>query len=295
MVRAFVTLVLLCLNLALWGTLIFLGGIVKLAVPPRFRTPLILLFASFAERWVVGNNLIFDRMLPTVWDIEGVSGLRHDGRYLVLANHLSWVDIVAVLRTFQGRTPFIRFFMKSGLIWFPIAGQACWALEFPFMKRHSAAYLEKHPEKRGEDLETTRRVCHRYRKVPVTILNYVEGTRFSRRKHEQQQSPYRYLLRPRTGGVSFVLASMKGELDGVLDVTIAYPGQDVTMLQFLSGRVPRIAVRVRPLDVPAEFFDEAVTERGAVRDRFKQWIDQLWSSKDELIAQLVKQLSSDAA
>jgi 1-acyl-sn-glycerol-3-phosphate acyltransferase len=295
MLRALVTVILLCVNLAFWGTLIFLGGIVKLAIPPRRRTGIILLLASFAERWVAGNNRIFDLMLPTQWEITVPPDLRHDGHYFLIANHMSWVDIVAVLRAFQGRAPFIRFFMKSQLIWFPIAGQACWALEFPFMKRHSREYLEKYPEKRGEDLETTRRLCRRYRKVPVTILNYAEGTRFSKEKHAQQASPFRYLLRPRSGGISFVLASMNEQLDGVMDVTIAYPAHDVTMLQFLTGRVPRIAVEVRPLDVPAEFFGPEVTERGEVRDRFKQWLDQLWKSKDERIAQLLERLSTSSA
>ena len=141
---------------------------------------------------MAGNNRIFDLLLPTKWDIAGIGeDVRPDGHYLIISNHVSWVDIFVLFRAFQGRAPFIRFFLKHQLIWFPIVGQGCWALEFPFMHRHTPEYLEKHPEKRGKDLETTRRACQRYRNFPVAIANFVEGTRFTHAKREQQQSPYR--------------------------------------------------------------------------------------------------------
>jgi 1-acyl-sn-glycerol-3-phosphate acyltransferase len=291
MLRAILTSLLYWLNLMLWGTLVFLGGLVRLLIPPRRRRGIILVLAAIADRWVAGNDRITDTMLPTKWEIEEVPGLKRDGRYLVLANHISWLDILVIFRAFHGKTAFVRFFLKSELLWFPILGQACWGLEFPFMKRHSPEYLAKHPEKRGEDLETTRRAARRYAKIPVTILNFVEGTRFSEKKRDAQQSPYRHLLRPRAGGVSFTLASMGENLDGVIDVTIAYPGHQLTMWDFLCGRVPRVVVKARRVEVPAEFFDKAVTEPGPIRDRFKEWLDRLWKEKDALIEQSVAEVS----
>ena len=50
---------------------------------------------------------------------------------------------------------------------------------------------------RGQDLETTRRACAKYRNQPALILNFLEGTRFTAAKHEQQASPYVHLLRPK--------------------------------------------------------------------------------------------------
>lgn len=287
MLRALVLLVFLPLNLALWGTLVFLAGLVKLLTIGRARRKVILAAAWFGERWVATNNRMFDRMLDTRWDIRGMEGVRHDAHTLVISNHVSWVDIFAVLRAFHGRAPLIRFFLKHTLIWAPVAGQAAWALEFPFMRRHSPEYLAQHPEKRGQDLETTRRACARYRDLPLPILNYVEGTRFTRDKHDEQQSPYRYLLRPRVGGIAFVVASLADQLDAIYDVTLVYPRRDVTMWDFISNRLPWIIVQGRRLDVPAEFRTAAITEPGEARDRFKEWVGEIWKEKDALIGQIL--------
>lgn len=293
MLRAAATVLLLIGNLALIGTPILLAGLVKRLLPSgRLRAKVTIRFANLAKRWVANNDRIFDTMLPTTWDIEGVETGNHSGRYLMVSNHASWIDIIAIYRAFHDDYPFIRFFMKSQLLWFPILGQACWALDFPFMKRHTPEFLAKHPEKRGEDLETTRKACRKYRHIPVAILNFLEGTRFSEKKRREQGSPYRHLLRPRSGGISFVLASLGEQLDGIYDVTLAYPGRDVNMLDFLLGKTPRVVVRVRRVEVPAEFFDAAVTERGEVRDRFKRWLEQLWRDKDELLERLHSQFSA---
>ncbi|HEX8172881.1 MAG TPA: acyltransferase [Thermoanaerobaculia bacterium] len=288
MLRGLSITLMLLVNLLLWGTPVLLGGVVKFFTFGPIRRKVIVFLTSLGDRWAAGNDRIFDSMLSTRWEIAGVDGLRRDGRYLIVSNHVSWVDIFAVFRAFHGRTPFIRFFLKQELIWFPIVGQACWALDFPFMRRYTPEYLERHPEKRGTDLETTRIACRRYRKIPVTILNYVEGTRFSRDKHEDQQSPYRYLLRPRPGGVSFVLASLGEQLDGVIDVTIVYPKHDVTMWSFVTNRVPRIVVDARLLDVPPEFFSPAITEAGQARERFKVWLEEVWREKDARIARMLE-------
>jgi 1-acyl-sn-glycerol-3-phosphate acyltransferase len=290
MLRGLATSVLLTLNITFWGSVVFLFGLVKVLMPTKpTRTRAVLFLAWLAEHWVAGNDWIYDTFLPTKWEITGVEGLRHDGRYLVMSNHISWVDIIVLFRIFHRRTALLRFFLKSELIWAPFVGQAAWALEFPFMRRHSPEYLARHPEKRAQDLDTARRLCRRYRFIPVTILNFVEGTRFNREKHAEQGAPYRHLLRPRAGGISFALASLGEYLDGMLDVTIAYPRHDITFWEFVTGRADCIRVHVRKIDVPPEFFTSAVTEPGPVRDRFKIWLDQIWREKDELLDSMLAQ------
>jgi 1-acyl-sn-glycerol-3-phosphate acyltransferase len=289
MIRGVLTSFLLTVNCVFWGSLIIGLGLVKLGIQwiaprSRIRTRVILALAWLGDHWVAGNNRIFDSMLPTVWDVEGIDErIEINGRYLIISNHRSWVDILALQRTFAGRAPFLRFFLKKELIFFPVVGQGCWALEFPFMKRYTPEYLTAHPEKRGTDLVTTRKACARYRHFPVSILNFVEGSRFDLRKKAQQGSPYRHLLRPRSGGIGFVLASMGELLQATLDVTIAYPGVEIDMWKFVCGKVPRVAVRVRRLEVPLEFFEGAITEPGPARDRFKEWVDEVWRTKDLLL------------
>jgi 1-acyl-sn-glycerol-3-phosphate acyltransferase len=285
--RALLIIILLTLNLSIWGTLVFLGGIVKLLTFGPVRRQIIRALPRLGEQWVRGNDWIFDSLLSTRWETRGFEDLRRDGRYLVISNHVSWIDIFALFRVFLDRGPFIRFFLKQQLIWFPIAGQACWALGFPFMRRYSPEYLKQHPEKRGRDLETTRIACRRFRHVPVSILNFVEGTRFSREKHEDQQSPYRYLLRPRIGGIGFVLASLADQLDGMYDVTLVFPRRDVTMWDFITNRVEWVKIEGRRLDVPPEFQRAEVTEPGEARERFKAWVESIWREKDESIARIL--------
>lgn len=53
------------------------------------------------------------------------------------------------------------------------------------MKRYSRAYLLRHPERRGKDVETTRRSCEKFRRHPTTIVNFVEGSRFTQEKHQK--------------------------------------------------------------------------------------------------------------
>lgn len=283
MLRALAIILLLIVNLLVWGTPVFLGGIVKLLTFGRLRRQVNRRLPWLGEQWVKGNNLIFDAFLTTQWDVAGVDGLRRDGHYLVISNHVCWIDIFALFRVFSGKTPLIRFFLKQRLIWFPIVGQACWALSFPFMRRYTPDYLAQHPEKRGRDLETTRKACRLYRHIPVTIVNFCEGTRFSREKHEEQDSPYRHLLRPRVGGVGFVLASLGEQLDAMVDVTLIYDSEDVTMWDFVTNRVRRVAVRARKLEIPPDVLGPGITEPGPARDRFKAWIEQRWSEKDALI------------
>jgi len=279
--RGAVTVVFLLGNLALWGVPISLLGIVKRLLPGgRIRQSVTRILVFLADKWVGGNDRIFAARLDTKWDIEGIESLDANGHYLIMSNHVSWVDIVALQHAFRHHVAFLRFFLKQELIWFPIIGQACWAVDFPFMKRYSAEYLEKHPEKRGTDLETTRRACAKYRFIPFAMLNFLEGTRFTKAKHAEQKSPYRHLLRPRTGGVAFVIASLGDQLDAVIDVTLAYPRGDVTMWEFLTNRVPRITIRAKRLEVSPEFKTAAITEPGPAREHFKSWLQSVWTAKD---------------
>ncbi len=290
MVRGLITTLLLFFNLLVFGIPVLIVGLVKFAVhmtAPRsaLRTRVIQTMGKIAQQWVATNSRIFDLMLPTRWEVAGLpESLRADGRYLIISNHVSWVDIFVIFRAFHRRAAFVRFFLKRRLLAFPIVGQACWALEFPFMRRYSADFLLRHPEKRGRDLETTRKACQRYRHIPVAILTFLEGTRYSEEKRVDQDSPYRRLLRPKVGAVAFVLASLGDQLDAMIDVTLAYPGGDATFWQFVSGHVDTIAVRVKRIEIPPEFFTAAITEPGPARERFKAWIESIWREKDRVLS-----------
>jgi 1-acyl-sn-glycerol-3-phosphate acyltransferase len=280
--RGVTLITLFTLNLFFWGTPLILISLLKFLVPtPQLRGRIVKGLVWLAERWSYCNSALMKFFLPTQWSIDG--DIPHDrlGHFLLMSNHRSWVDIIAIYHLFNGRIPFIRFFLKRELLWMPVVGLACWAIDFPFMKRYSPEFLEKHPEKRGEDLETTRRACRRYRHMPVTVLNFLEGTRMTETKRCDEESPYRHLLRPRVGGIAYVFATLGDQLDGIYDITLAYPGEEITFWHWASGQVPRIAVRIRRVEVPNEFFSAAATEPGPARDALKRWLDALWREKDE--------------
>ena len=160
----------------------------------------------------------------TRWDVQGTESLEPSQWYLVLSNHQSWTDIVVLQRIFHRKIPFLKFFIKKELFWLPLLGQAWWALDFPFIKRYSKAKLQRKPHLRGKDLEITRRACKRFQQLPISIMNFVEGTRFTIQKHRQQQSPYTHLLRPKAGGIAAVLGDDDSIQSHIQDTFVAGAG-----------------------------------------------------------------------
>lgn len=154
------------------------------------------------------------------------------------------------------------------------------------MKRYSRAFLEKNPHLKGKDIEITRKACEKFKTLPVSVMNFVEGTRFSPEKHARQQSPFKTLLKPRAGGIAFVLASMGEQLHRILDVTIAYPGGEKGFWSFLCGRVHEIRVRVRCLPVTTDLFGDYSGNREFSK-RFQDWLNALWSEKDQCLQSML--------
>jgi 1-acyl-sn-glycerol-3-phosphate acyltransferase len=268
-------------------TPLLLLALLKWLVPvPGFRRACAGLLVRLAENWIAFNSALIAAFTRTRFEVSGLQGLRPDGHYLVLANHLSWVDIVVLQKVLNRRMPFLRFFLKSELIWVPLLGLAWWALDFPFMKRYSRKVLSRRPELAGKDVIATRRACEKFKGIPVSIMNFVEGTRFTPEKHARQGSPYQYLLKPKAGGVAFVLDAMGSALHSVVDVTIAYAGGTPTMLDLVSGRIPRVIVDVRERAIPAELLDSDYEHDSASRVRFQRWINSIWADKDQLLTQL---------
>ena len=287
LIRLPLVMLLLALNIVLHVLPLLALTLIKLIVPIRvIRLACSRWLVAIAESWIATNNAMFRVFTRIRWQVEGLEGLRRDGNYLVLCNHQSWVDIAVLQKIFNRRIPFLRFFLKSQLIWVPLLGPAWWALDFPFMKRYSGATLLRHPELQGKDMEATRRACEKFRHTPVSIMNFVEGTRFTPAKHAAQPPKYRYLLRPKAGGVAFVLDAMGDALHAILDVTIVYPGGPCSIMDLLANRVPAVCVQVCELPISAELRD-STDASNALRGHVKAWVNRLWSEKDAQIARML--------
>jgi 1-acyl-sn-glycerol-3-phosphate acyltransferase len=285
-IRVPMVMLLLALNIVVHVTPLFVLTLFKVIVPIRgIRLALSRGLVLIAESWIAVNSAMFEWFTKTRWQLEGLNNLRYDGNYLVLCNHQSWVDIPVLQKIFNRRIPFLRFFLKSQLIWVPLLGPAWWALDFPFMKRYSKETLAAHPELQGKDMEATRRACEKFRHMPVSVMNFVEGTRFTPAKHDKQKSSYDYLLRPKAGGVAFVLDAMGDALNAMLDVTIVYPNGPYTMMDLIAGRISEIRVHVRELPITADLRGGYETD-AAFRDSFQMWVNTLWADKDAQIARM---------
>jgi 1-acyl-sn-glycerol-3-phosphate acyltransferase len=277
------------LNILLWVPLLLLVSLIKLLLPFKpvrlWIDPVLL---RIAEHWIAGNSAWMRLTQRMNWEVTGIEDLTPRQWYLVVCNHQSWVDILVLQYVLNRRIPLLKFFLKKQLIWVPIMGLAWWALEFPFMRRHSEAYLKQHPEARGKDAATTRAACEKYALVPTSVMNFLEGTRCTPAKQLRQQSPYQHLLKPKAGGVTLALDAMGEKFGAVLDVTIVYPDGQPKFIQFLMGRVQRVIVQVRTLPVPQAQASPGQSHDQALRDTCQQWVNHIWQEKDTLISSVLQ-------
>jgi len=287
--RACAITALVAANTAFWGLPIHLLALVKLvALPAAWKRTCTDALIRLVKGWIKGILLIQERFLNISWDIRQTAALSSNQWYLVTINHRSWADLPVLLKVLTGRAPFPVVFAKQQMLWVPILGTALWAVDYPIMKRFSRRYLARHPEKRGIDLATTRRSCRKYQFRPVAIWNFIEGTRFTPGKHRLQQSPYRNLLRPKSGGLAFTIQAMEGRITRLLDVTIVYPGGIRNFWSYLRGEVRQVTVHLREIVIPDRLLTGDYTDDPRYRDAIKTWMAGIWREKDALIADLLQ-------
>ncbi|MCE5245126.1 MAG: acyltransferase [Syntrophobacteraceae bacterium] len=271
------SLLVLIVNTFFWTSLLFLVFLIKKMVPrDGWRRACDRLIHELGQNWIGCNCFGLECTKKIRWDIQGIDNLKRDAWYLVLANHQSWVDIVVLQKIFHRRIPFLKFFLKKELIWVPMLGTAWWALDFPFVRRDSSV---------RKDFETTRKACEKFKSTPVSVMNFVEGTRFTQAKHEQQNSPYANLLKPKAAGIALVLDALREEIHSILDVTIVYPEGVLAIWPFLCSRSMEIKVLVREIPVTGELIGDYLEDR-AFRRPFSNWLNGLWEEKDRLIGSM---------
>ncbi len=276
-------------NTLFWAVPIYLVILFKLIPLKAGRRVCDSALHSLCNGWLHCNVLIAESLHQTHWEIRGAENLRKDAQYLVVSNHQTWNDIYVVMRALGGKVPFFKFFIKQELIWVPILGLVWWALDYPFMKRHSREQLQANPALAGEDLATARRACEKYIGMPVTVLNYVEGTRFTPAKQARQNSPYQHLLRPKTGGLAFAAAVLGPQVNTLLDITIVYLDGAKGFWDFMCGRNKAIVVDIQTREIPASWYAANYQQDEAFRREAQAWMARLWTEKDALIeAELVK-------
>ncbi|SUB80932.1 Probable acyltransferase yihG [Pragia fontium] len=266
------------------------AGILKLILPFRVVSQGVTAFCNVMMwLWCLSLAFILKVTNRISWDIQGADELSRNNWYLLISNHTSWTDIVALCVVMRNRIPVTKYFLKQQLAWVPFIGIACWALDMPFMRRYSRSYLLKHPEKRGKDIETTRRSCEKFRDHPTTIVNFVEGSRFTEQKRVQSKSLYQNLLPPKSAGIALALNVLGSQFDRILNVTLYYPdNQEKPFLDLLSGQMKRIVIRIETLPVDDSIRGDYLNDK-AFKRQFQLWLHDIWQQKDQQLERLKQQ------
>jgi 1-acyl-sn-glycerol-3-phosphate acyltransferase len=244
------------------------------------------LAVAIAQTWIAINSALFRWFLPTKITGSVPDSVQAHRSYLVVSNHQSWVDIVVLQAMFNRKAPFFRFFLKQELIWVPIMGLAWWVLDFPFMKRLTKEQIAKNPELKNRDKDEAIRRMQKFQNIPVGIMLFLEGTRFTQAKHDKQQSPFEHLLKPRAAGAAYALSVLSDKLDQVIDATISYPHGVPTFVEFLMGKCPEIHVDVQVREIPLTLRQGNYETDKAFRVEFQNWVNGMWQEKDAQLTRI---------
>jgi 1-acyl-sn-glycerol-3-phosphate acyltransferase len=282
-----VHLTLQMMSLAFWTICITLLGFLKFIMPFSIVTkPINIILNFMMSAFGFCSVALISIMNKVEFDYVIEGELSKKEWYLIISNHLSWLDIILLTDFAAGKIPSPKFFLKKELIWLPFVGLGAWALDMPFMQRYSKAFLQKNPHLEGKDIATTKKSCEKFRQLPTTVINFVEGNRFTPEKQKLKQSPFVNLLPPKAGGIAFTLATMGELFTSILDITVMYPQtQGSPMMAMLSGRLKKITIRVNvhPVtdEIVGDYFNYEKFKKG-----FQRWLNSVWQNKDKLITHL---------
>lgn len=275
------------INTIFWTIPLLVVALLKLLVPVNgWRRLCSRIILWMADSWIACNGFAIRQVSRVTLEVTGdhKAPLSMNDWYLVIANHQSWVDILAMQQLFRGKIPFLKFFLKQELIYIPFLGLAWWALDFPFMKRYSKSTLKKNPHLRGKDIETTRKACEKFKYQPISVVNFVEGTRYSREKSARQGKPFNNLLRPRSGGIGYVMTMLGDQIHYILNLTIHYPDGRLRYWDYVTGRLTRICIDIKCIEVTDELRGNYIDD-GEFRARFQTWLTRQWQQKDQQLTQ----------
>jgi len=272
---AFMALVTVCTCIPM-----MLSRCLRVVVPIKsLRQTFIKMGDFFGWAWCY-CSVLATRMVSNVkWELVGLESIPSEKSCLIVSNHSSWFDIPAVLKAMMHTKIAVRFFVKRPILYIPLIGLGAWGIDCPFMRRYSKKYLQDHPERVADDAEETKKACAVFQGRQVFLLNYLEGTRFSKKKRELQGAEYKHLLKPKAGGVASALQAMGEQIQAILDFTISYPQGKPSCVGFICGKPFVARVHVRAIAVPDVGSGDYLNDPDS-RLKYQNWVNGLWREKD---------------
>jgi 1-acyl-sn-glycerol-3-phosphate acyltransferase len=110
--RGCLALILAVLNIVFIPSLVFIFGILRTLIPIDFVRQGLNWFIQnvLAVSWMRINSFIIWLCAHPEWDIKGIGTLRKKGKYFLICNHQSWIDVLILHKIFGGRIPTPVFF-----------------------------------------------------------------------------------------------------------------------------------------------------------------------------------------
>ena len=168
-------------------------------------------------------------------------------------------------------------------------GQVCYAVGMPFLRRYSRAKILKNPKLKNKDVNATRKACKSLVNYPSSLVNFVEGTRFTEAKAVAQKTPYQNLMPPKATSLAVALGIIGNNIDCILNTTLVYPdnkpGTNIFM-SLLCGRLHKFAARVEVIskeEIQEHLIGDYLNDKQFKRN-FNTKLRAIWQVKDESIA-----------
>lgn len=194
---------------------------------------------------------------------------------LILPNHQTMADVMVVLSHAwrAARIGDMKWFVKDVVKWVPGPGWGMVFLDCIFLRRNWARDRARIHQLFGK---------FQAEGIPIFLVSFLEGTRKTAAKHaksieyarEKGLYPPKHTMIPRTKGFVATMIGLRGHLDAVHDLTIAYPGRVPGLFDCFAGRVQRVDIHVRRF---------AIAELPEADAELATWVMDRFEEKDELL------------
>ncbi|SPT69251.1 acetyltransferase [Anaerobiospirillum thomasii] len=288
-----INLTVVSINSIIVATPIMLLAIVRLLLPFSFVQKTVdFLNLYLFKLWVAVNAVLFPLTNKLKIDREGIEIDDIKGSCLIFSNHLSWADIIMICHIYRGKIPVTKFFLKQSLIFIPFIGLACLGLGMPFLRRYSKAELLKNPKLATKDIETTKKACRSLVHTRSTLVNFCEGTRYTKDKALKAKSRYKHLMPPKAASIAVALGEIGYDLDCVYNTTLYYPeNEGHAFIDLLKGRLTRVYVHIEKLKVDETLVGDYINDKKFKFD-FSNALKQIWQEKDDRLDDYLNRLKT---
>ena len=106
---------------------------------------------------------------------------------------------------------------------------------------------------------------------------------YTKQKHEDQNSPYKNLLKPKAGGIGVALSTMPF-ISTLLDLSISYDSDSKSFWSFLCSEMSDIKIKVRSIEIPEDLLNKDYSKDKQYRDDLKDWLNKIWEEKDRFLS-----------